>query len=438
MQMTKKILFFFLSLIVLFSNCQREPQEVAYEVLLGTESAYTLTQFKESLSAEYAVDFDSALALFQYLGIEGLDNLKNVFSDECSYKTVAIKYRSVDVSGKPIWLSGRLYYRIDASGNMVEPTHIVLSNHHTECDNSRIPSQSIGVEAGIVHNGGIVVVPDYLGYGVSVNNVHPYGAPEITARNSLDMIRATKQFMKDNGLSVGTQFPIYNIGYSQGGAAALAVAKYVQTKTRLQSEFNLAGSYCGGGPYSMATMFRDFIETDNCLYPLSVPLMVVGLKAAFPKIIQDDCEKFLSEEMLNSGIMEKVFSKQFTTDQLNEEICQIFNSSKGMSVKTSLMLSKGACTPGNKLYEQLLKATEACELAKGWTPETPVHFIHAESDDVVPYYNFELVKENLSNALTTFETWNYVFLPGHKLNAILYYARVCCGAYLEPHTIENK
>lgn len=436
--MTKKILFFFLALIVLFSSCHREPQEVAYEVLPGTESVYTLTQFKESLSAEYGVNFDSALALFQYLGIEGLDNLNDVFSDEYPYKTVAIKYRSVDVSGRPIWLSGRLYYRIDALGNMVEPNHIVLTNHHTECDNSRIPSQSIGVEAGIVHNGGIVVVPDYLGYGVSIDKVHPYCVPEITARNSLDMVRAAKQLMKDNGFSVGSQFPIYNIGYSQGGAAALAVAKYIQTKARLQSEFNLAGSYCGGGPYSMATMFKDFIETDNCLYPLSVPLMIVGLKTAFPKIIKDDYEKFLSEKMLNSGIMDKVLSKQFTTDQLNEEICRIFNSSKGMSVQTSLMLSKGACKPGDKLYEQLLKATEACELAKDWSPESPVHFIHAESDDVVPYYNFELVKEDLSNAQTTFETWNYVSLPGHKLNGILYYARVCCGAYLEPHTIKNR
>lgn len=415
-------------LLLLLSACKKDNVGNNYEVT-GEGTVYFIKEIKNAIGLTLDINVDVVTNLLQTSGVGRIGGLHRVLNDIAPYETVTLRYRSVDVDGHTIWLSGRFYYPIDIFGNLKVPDHIVLSSHHTACKNAKVPSQSLGLEAAIAANDAFVVVPDYLGYGSTVDQPHPYCIPDITARNVLDMVGAAWNYMSDNGLLRPERLPMYNIGYSQGGAAALAVLKYTQEHPEY-ARYRFDNTYCGGGPYSMETMFHEFVDSDICGYPLSVPLILIGLKSAFPDIVTEDYDAYLSQDMIDMAIISKVQSKNMDNNVLNAEIYRRLSVPDGMAVPTSKLLSEAARTPGNLLYEQLVTAMKKCEISSGWKPRSYVHFLHAVSDEFVSYTNFELVKSNLSCSYTSFESLNNGLLKGHRLNGALYYARVMSGEYL--------
>ncbi|MCQ2265632.1 MAG: hypothetical protein MJZ46_06300, partial [Bacteroidales bacterium] len=196
----KKVLIVLTAVLLLFYSCKKSDTGDNYEVMKGTKSTYVISDIIDDIEWELGFSIEPIVSLLQVAGIDGIDNLHTVLNDQTSYETVAIRYKSVDVNGRTLWLSGRLYYPIDVFGNMEIPDHIVLSNHHTACKNLQVPSQGFGLEAGIAANDAMVVVPDYLGFGSTIDYSHPYCIPDITARNVLDMVEAAREYMKNNGI----------------------------------------------------------------------------------------------------------------------------------------------------------------------------------------------------------------------------------------------
>ncbi|RUT40319.1 hypothetical protein EJP82_25190 [Paenibacillus anaericanus] len=76
--------------------------------------------------------------------------------------------------------------------------------------------------------GYVVSAPDYAGYNVSKNLNHPYNIESELADYSIDMLRATKELVKQ--LKIKTESKVFLTGWSEGGGAALATQKYIEQK----------------------------------------------------------------------------------------------------------------------------------------------------------------------------------------------------------------
>ncbi len=412
--------------------------QVPYEIEAGTMKEYVLKSVGDNITG-LAGDFGEELALSNIRDMvneEDFEVLSSIYSSTLRFGTCVMKYRSTGLDGEDVWLSGRLYFSLDEKGKPEMPDHIVLSSRYTETDNAMTPSQmELGLEALLVPQGGLIVVPDYMGYGFDISMDHPYCIPEITAVNTLDMVRAAKAWFSNMGMDIDN-LDLYNMGYSQGGMSSLAVARYIQEHDLLD-EFNLKNTFCGSGPYSMEDMQLDMIRTGYMVFPVCYPLVVIGFKAAFPSIMTEPIEAYFSDAAVKAGIIDVVKAKDAPVWEINAFIEDKLGSAPDhiMGIRTASIVSKSAGTEGSELYRQLISATKQCEMASGWKPETPVHFIHGEDDDIVGYFNFTKAKENLMNEFTYFETCSGLLIPrGHVVTAAIFFTKAFLGEYRNIHS----
>ena len=434
------VLSFIVVVIVLFAvSCDNHDMEgegeivKRYQVLGGSEETYSLKEIGNIINEiSFGIITRDLIDLVYELGILDEDQHRAVltlFTDENKFGTCVIKYRSTDIDGKEVWLTGRLVYKVDENGDIIQPDHILLSCHYTQTDNMEVPSQMLGLDAILATHGALVVAPDYMGYGIpGEGNIvdHPYCVPSITAVHCLDMVRAAKEYLSSMDMETD-DLKLYNQGYSQGGISSLAVARYIQ-EHNLQSEFKLANTFCGAGPYSIKAMQQDFIKEGAMYYPVVYPLMVIGMKKAFPDILTENLEDYFAPEAIEAKIIEKVKAKNEFIFVLNDEIIEALDGDPDEGpLDISKIMNKEVSTPGAKLYNQALKAAELCEMASGWNPESYVHFVHGRNDDIVPYFNFELAEKGLKNEKTFFET--YELLSTHAANAGLFYMQSFLGEY---------
>ena len=213
-------------------------------------------------------------------------------------------YESIDVDGNPITLSGKVL--LPADGKI---KRCILVSHFTIGSNIEAPSNTFPLEGVLVKLGYALIVPDYIGYGVTVDEVHPYLVMELTARNVLDMYKAVIPFLKKAGLQ--PQYDdIYLMGYSQGGATTMAVQHLIEHH---DEDVKIRRVFAGGGPYDVKTTYDRFVETNVASYPCAVPIMMQGV------VVGNKLNLDMSE-LLAPHIYENldawVNSKRYTANQL--------------------------------------------------------------------------------------------------------------------------
>lgn len=329
-----------------------------------------------------------------------------------------ISYMSLDAKKDSVRLSAAIYIHEDNTYDKM-----LLNCHPTVTSNFEAPTGAKPVDEDIrriCDENFLVVCPDYCGYGFSTYKQHPYLIHDVTAKNCIDAAMASLYYIQ-NQLKIqpieGRHFSTYIVGYSQGGATALACAKYLEseacpeaTKTRL----NLKETCCGDGPYSTEATVKKYIkwgkeksaggEDQDLEYPCVLPLIVAAAKEAYG----DGCmrtveiEDYFSEEFKATGIIELIKNKDMTTVDLNSEIrSKMKGRLRPVDVFSKLLINKDTRelnTESNE-YKCLMRAMQINELAKGWSPQHPLTFFHLKQDGVVPYANLEEVmsKDGIKN-----------------------------------------
>lgn len=325
------------------------------------------------------------------------DIMQQLIDFSKSYSAIELSgvYESVDVDGNPIMLSGKV----------IMPAHepikrYILVSHYTIASNRESPSNVFSLEGLLVKLGYALIIPDYIGYGVTADLVHPYLVMELTATNVLDMYKAVVPFMELAGCAPIHE-DIYLMGYSQGGATTMAVQHMIEHHNL---PIKIRRVFAGGGPYDIKYTYDQFVETNVASYPCAVPIMMQGM------VVGNKLNLDMSVMMagyIYQNLDKWINSKLYTTAQINALI--------GTKVTDRLLTETGRNRTSKEVSELYKAMTENSILTYSWTPEAPVFLFHSMDDDVVPFENAMRAKSKWKNANIQYSFGHY---GNHQLGCI--------------------
>lgn len=318
-------------------------------------------------------------------------------SNKKSVTELAGTYRSIDTKGDSLYLSGKVILPSDGKF-----TRYMLVSHYTVGSNPEAPSNCFSFEGMFASMGYCVIVPDYIGYGVTSNMIHPYLAMDLTAHNVLDMYLSVKPFLEACGLKAEHD-DIIIMGYSQGGANSMGVLRLIETQ--YSDTIKVRRVYAGGGPYDVTATYDQFVTTNYAAYPCAVPLVVQGMQVAAGLSLT--MENFATPIVWQH--MDEWFnSKKYTTHEMNQLL--------GTKVTSELISPSGLDRTSYEVAE-LYIAMNANSLVKtGWVPSAPVYMFHSMDDDTVDFINAMHAKSTWADA-------NIVYNFGHYGNHTRGYVR---------------
>ena len=296
-------------------------------------------------------------------------------------------YWSVDTDGQPVQLSGKVVLPADGKAD-----RIILVSHYTIAANYESPSRCFPIEGIMAELGYVMIFPDYLGYGITSDSVHPYLVMNTTATNVLDMLFAVRPFLAAAGVEIAND-DIFLMGYSQGGATTMAVQYLIETQ--YEDEVKLRRVFAGGGPYDVLATYDHFVTTDNADYPIAVPLVMQGMVCG-NKLNVDMQE--LMQPRIYENLNKWVNSKEYTTAQVNKEI--------GTHVTHEILSAKGMDRTSVEVSELYKAMTANSILSYSWVPEAPVYLLHSMDDEIVTF-------KNASRARTKWAKANIQYNFGH-------------------------
>lgn len=304
-------------------------------------------------------------------------------------------YESVDVDNNPILLSGKVI--LPAKSPI---KRYILVSHYTIASNREAPSNIFSLEGLLVKLGYALIIPDYIGYGVTADKVHPYLVMELTARNVIDMYQAVVPFLELAGC-VPEYDDIYLMGYSQGGATTMAVQHMIEHHN---IPIKIRRVFAGGGPYDIKYTYDQFVETNLAMYPCAIPIMLQGVIVGNKLDLQMDD---LMAPFIYEHLDEWVNSKLYTTNQINMLI--------GTKVTDQLLTPLGMDRTSKEVSELYKAMTENSILTYSWSPRAPIFMFHSMDDDVVPFENAMRAKSKWKNANIQY---SFGYYGNHQLACI--------------------
>ena len=304
-----------------------------------------------------------------------------------TYPSLDGDFNDITLSGKVMLPRGR------------KPKRMILVSHYTVGSNAEAPSNCFSLEGVLVKLGYGLIIPDYRGYGITADQVHPYLVMLETAINVTDMYFAVRDWLK--AVDMEPEYPdIYLMGYSQGGANTMAV-EYLCELMYGDPEYKdyyipIHRVFAGGGPYDVKATFERFITTDVAGYPVAVPLVLQGM-------IKGNNLQVKLEDIMLPWLCEKmdewVNSKKYTTAQINSFI--------GTKVTHELLTQEAMDQKSDKVAELYKAMTENSVISYDWLPLAPVYIMHSMDDETVPYTNASNAKAKWSEANITYNFGHY-------------------------------
>ena len=302
-------------------------------------------------------------------------------------------YPSLDSEWSPVTLSGKVML---PKGR--KPKRMILVSHYTVGSNAEAPSNCFSLEGLLVKLGYGLIIPDYLGYGITADQVHPYLVMLLTAYQITDMYFAVRDWLKAVGMEPEHE-DIYLLGYSQGGANTMAVEYLCEMAYNDPADeyyIPIHRVFAGGGPYDVKATYERFVNTDTAGYPVAVPLVLQGMiKGNHLNIQMGD----MMQPWLCNKMDEWVNSKKYTTKQINGFI----NS----TVTHELLTKEAMDQTSNKVAELYKAMTENSVVAADWTPQSSVYLLHSMDDETVPYTNASNAKAKWKDANITYNFGHY-------------------------------
>lgn len=396
---------FLFFLLLLTASCSSSDDSVSMpappsvdDVTVEILSAEDITT--EELMATLFPEDGGDMAAMRPMFVEKLKNQTQEIEKQLGVKGITLGYRrvkylysSTDHLGNQVTLSSVLYwnrYKLDGWHDII-PENICLVEHYTITSDAEAPTNSYPVEPHITGNS-LVVMPDYLGYGHTAKEFHPYLNYDLAAKNSMDALKAAYIICNNhNEELLSGSWSLCVLGASQGGSNALAVHKYLDTNPSVAKEWRFSHSCCAAGAYSLATTFETYMRWGSLDYPVVLPMVLKSMLASYPDIMSGWSEEdFYSDDYLaiKPQIDAMLESKKHTTNEINAVFFENLADETG-KLRVERIFSPEAMDVNSSMSKALAICFAENDLTKGWKPVHPVKFYHSKDDNVVPYENVE-------------------------------------------------
>lgn len=287
-------------------------------------------------------------------------------------------YKSVDQHGDTLTVSGRVYFPREGRAKA-----FVLQPHYTITSNRECPSECDMPDLILHEMGYAVLLPDYVGYGVTRERNHPYLDYDVAARNTLDLYFGAKALLESLD-RLPENDSLILVGYSQGAQTALATLKLIETE---HPEIAVKRCYLGSGPYDVARTYDVSIATNKVGLQFTIPMLIMGTSWSYD--LELDPYYFMNKKTIERS--EKyVFSKEYSAGDV------VLLNRMGCSHKVSrYMTPEGmdkTLPETRRLYEGLIRSSlvhvsETDTMLGDWTPKAPLYVLHSTEDRGVPFEN---------------------------------------------------
>ncbi|MBE7171083.1 MAG: prolyl oligopeptidase family serine peptidase [Williamsia sp.] len=214
--------------------------------------------------------------------------------------------------------------------------------------------------------GYITLIPDFIGYGVSQNTVHPYYDQQSSGLTVTDMIKAVKYYLQDQNKPASNR--LFLVGYSEGGYVTMAAQKEIETTPAHQLKVTAAAE--GAGGYDLNVILNTLADTSYYAAPSFLTLLIKGYNATY------------NWNRPYSDFFQQPYASQ---------IPSLLDGTKGREqIDAALTTSPaGLFNPvfyaglNNPTQELALKLFLAGNSFLTWAPRSPTRLFHGTADEAV-------------------------------------------------------
>ena len=359
---------------IFFSNCTATKTTLPTPTpeLNYLQSWEQAGQITKNQLIDYWNNNDTANAFIQY--------------DVTIYK---ITYQSKGLDGANKTLSGAVLVPNNTNTNSV-----ISIQHATFFADAEAPSINEGFsvvsrKSIFAAHGYIVFLPDYHGYGIDKDAIHPYHHAESLQIAATDMLLAGYEFLEMQQIA-HTQ-KLFLGGYSEGAYATAALQQELEKRTDLP--FAVRASSLGSGAYNLKATFEHFtsdlnqsfgctpcnaflLQSFNAVYDLPYP-MTHYFQEPYAAIIEE-------------GLFLGDFDAAAIAQQLPAAPLTLFNPAFVLRYYTNDEPDWQAALTANSIHQ--------------WQPKQPTFLTHNIQDTVSPFFNSEaLATSNADNPNLVFQ-----------------------------------
>lgn len=369
--------------VFVVSSCTREDDKPVNSYLVSSEyvSLYT------TASVNNIIDIASAQE-------PSITSLKPHVSSNIMVYKITYKTKAGDKN-------------IEASGLVAVPVtkgeYPVLSfQNGTNTLNNQAPSVNpvnsnyVLVEI-LASTGFVVVVPDYPGFGKSVDVPHPYLVAEPTVTSIVDMFRAVNELDESELPDITIKNEYYLLGYSQGGWATLSLHKALEQQ--YSEDFNLAGSACGAGPYDINLLFSNMINVST--YPMPVYLAYIYNAYSSYKQFTNPVTDIFNDPYASR--VATLFDGTKSFDQINAQLNTSISALLNPDFVSGYASSEKYASVRNAFTSNSIQA---------WHTYKPLLLIHGGGDTQVNPVTTETMYNAMLQAGTSASLCSKIILPG--------------------------
>lgn len=287
-----------------------------------------------------------------------------------------ITYQTVDADGSPTFATGVLAIPIGYEC----PKPIGVYNHGTFSDSASIPS-NLGTEhllaVGFATSGYVGLVPDLIGYGDSPGFPN-YQHAKTAGTANVDMIRAARHFCAARGIELNGQ--VFITGYSQGGHAAMAAHREIETLHA--DEITVTACAPLSGAYDMSGVQTDFIfSSDYYEGNIYMGFIIMAFKEIYPELVQWEFS-----DVFFSPYDTILYNRLTAFDTPLGTLNGMLPTNPAELIKPDI-LSEFLSDP-NHPFRQSLRDNDVYD----WAPVAPVQMSYCEADMSITYQNAILAR----------------------------------------------